>query len=226
MRHCSNCGTALDPEGRFCGGCGFDNGDPGQSEPDSLNERARRKIPRWIIVVGVLVMLVCCVVTIGGFTMVRMIEGLDLSDIEGLVDSRDSPFVPTLQPVSSHTQIYDVWIDHNAEFEGQVFMIFHVEHEVLQADTTAAAVVAFMWLKDGSPMLSYDPDYDVAGQATVLDLADVTYNPSTYWEDYQLWIPYTALEAGEDHFATVELQDAETGRILDSWVTEPFSVMP
>lgn len=226
MRRCSNCDTPLDPEGRFCGECGLDNGEPGLSKPPLPDVKARRRMPRWVIVVGVLVIVVSCGVVIGGSAVARMIEELDLSDVEGLLDSSDSLVAPTLQPVTSYTQIHDVWIDHNVEYEGQVFMIFHIEHEVLQADTTSAAVVVFIWLEDGTPMASYDPDYDVAGQATVLDLADVRFSPSTYWEDYQLWIPYYAMEAGENHYATVELQDAETGRILDSWTTELFTVIP
>jgi hypothetical protein len=117
-------------------------------------------------------------------------------------------------------------MDHNVEYEGQVFMIFHIEHEIFQADSTNAAVFVTLWREDGSPMPSYEPDYDLAGQAVVTDLAEVRFSPSTHWDDYQLWIPYYAMEAGENQYAIVELQDLETGNILDTWVTEPFHVYP
>lgn len=226
MRYCSNCGTPLDPEGRFCGACGFDNGELVQSSPQPAEVKPRRRIPRWIIIVGILVLFLCCVLSIGGYILARVIEGLEFSDFEGFLESEDSFFDSSLQSDDSNSQIYEVWIDHNVEFEGENFMIFHIEHEIYQADSTAAEVVVFIWLEDGSPMVSYEPDYDVSGQAGMLDFAEVQFSPSTYWEDYQLWIPYYAMEVGDSHFATVELQDAESGRILDSWTTEPFNVLP
>lgn len=155
--------------------------------------------------------------------MVQMVGGLDFTDIEELLDPGDSPGLPS---VDTSSQIYDVWMDHNVEYEGQEFMIFHIEHEIFQADSATAAVVVFLWREDGSPMPSYEPDYNLAGQAAVMDLAQVSISPSSYWGDYQLWIPYYAMEAGENQFATVELQDTETERILGTWKTEPFHVFP
>ncbi len=226
MRYCSNCGTQLDPDGRFCGACGFDNGELVQSSPPPAAEKPRRRIPRWIIIVGILILLVCCVLTIGGYTLVRVMEGLDFSELEGLLESEDWFSDSSPQSDDSNTRIYDVWVEHNVEFEGNLYMVFHVDLEIVQIDAADAVVGAFIWLEDGSPMVSYEPDYDLDGQAAVLDMAEVTYSPSTYWEDYQLWIPYYALEAGEGHFATVELLNADTGQIMDSWTTDPFDVLP
>jgi hypothetical protein len=155
-----------------------------------------------------------------------MLSGIDLTGFENLLDSGDSPPVATIESFSQTSQILDAWIEHNVEFDGQTFMVVHVEFEVLQADAATAAVVVLIYTEDGNPMTAHDPGYELSGQAAVYDIAEVTYSPSTYWDDYELWIPYSAIESGENHYAIVEVQEADTGRILDSWKTDPFFVVP
>ncbi len=225
MRRCENCGSPLDPDDRYCGECGHDHGEPAPI-PGSSSDKKGRRFPRWLAVIGILIVLGCCVLAVGGYVVTRTLEGLELPDLEGLLDSNDPGFVPTVEFFDASTQLDAVWIEHNVEFEDQFYMVVHVEYEVLQQDTDLATVVAYFWLEDGSPMPAYEPEFDVGGQAAALDVGEVTFSPSTYWEDFQLWIPYSVLEVGEEHFATVELQDANTGRLLDSWESESFTVLP
>ena len=215
----------MDPADRFCGECGHDNGEPGGNQPSPPSETAKSKPSRRLLLLAIAVTVICCVVVLGGYLVVRMAGAIDLADFGDLLGPGDPPSTPAVE-VSRTTKIWDAWVEHNLEFEGQRYMVIHVESEALQNDAATAAVVGLIWTADESPMTAHDPEYELSGQAAVIGLAEVTFSPSTYWDDYQLWIPYYAMETGENSYATIELQDADTGRVIDLWETGPFSVFP
>jgi len=139
------------------------------------------------------------------------------------------PTVTETPPAIQGTYIQNVWLD-NVVSNGTNYLVVHCSFQVAQSDSNQVWVLAFFWLSDNSPMRAQMSGYSTTqGQASVWTcggpaacLLDVQYAPATRWTDLPLHIPYAALSSGSGHFATIEIRDTATGRILATARTQSF----
>lgn len=219
MDRCPNCGQPNEPEARFCGECGHDLASVARSAEDDASEVKSRS---WLLIGGGLGLTVLCGLCLVILVIPRLVGDLDFDQL--LSDPNPPAIIEPVEPADPVTGIYEVQLEHNVPFEGNNYMVVHIEFEIEQVQAQRVSVVTRVWHQDGSPMEASDPAYSVAGQAGLLDFAEVEYSPSTYWQDYQLWLPYDAILVGEDHYVTVVLEETGGGTVLDAWRTEPFYV--
>jgi hypothetical protein len=239
---CPNCGSPNASNARFCGECGHDLAAvPVQPAAGATKNRRNLTLP--LLGCGTLGLLLVCGASVAALFLLRSDTGLlprqfsGGTETSGLVLVTEAPLfvtelpLPTSQPLPTATAeptpepqptIYWAELEHNVPYEGDSYLVVHIEFEVLQQHATQVEVVARIWTAAGTPMEVFDPAYSVTGQAGTADTGAVEYAPSSYWEDYQLWIPYSAIGVGDEHYITVDILDLESGRLLESYETETF----
>jgi DNA-binding CsgD family transcriptional regulator len=126
------------------------------------------------------------------------------------------------------TSIRRVWLEHNVSHEGASHLAVHSALTIARVETAQALVVAYFWRSTGAPMPALQHalpvNHDFNGQTALWRAAGAA-DPINEFNDFTLWIPYSALEKGADHFVTIEIQDPSSNRRLcDPRRSEPFSV--
>jgi hypothetical protein len=222
MARCPHCGEENPSGARFCGECGRDLTAPAPKETGKASGGGMR---RWLLACAGLAIAGLC----GLCLLVVLVPGLfGALDLSGLLDNQELPGlvqpVSSIAPATEQPVIYNVWLEHNVPYEGENFLVVNLEFEVEQAVVREVTVVALVWRQNGAPLAGIDADYTVDGQVGLIDLGEVEYSPSTYWEDYKFWFPASALPVGQGHYLTVSIADSVSGAVLDSWRTESFDV--
>jgi len=134
---------------------------------------------------------------------------------------------PGIDNSAAGTQIRSVRLEHNVQgSDGTSYLAIHAEFQVSTADSRQVWLIARFWLSDGSPMPAASSTYGLGAQAAVSQVADVTIEPISYWQDYLLYIPTSALAVGQNHYATVEIMDVASTRVLAQTTTESFNRNP
>lgn len=239
MVRCPNCGSTNELGARFCGECGQELTDAAQA----AGSQGRRNLTLPLLACGGLGVLFACAASVAGLFLLRADEGLPPllrrtgPDTGGLVLVTEAPPFSTELPPATiqlppatitettytpQTTIYWAYLEHNVCYEDENYMVVHVEFEVEQRLSAAVDVEASIWTADGSPMEASDAAYSMGGQVGTVDTGAVEYAPLTYWEDFQLSLPYSEIELGEGQFLTVDIIDRGSGDLLASFETETF----
>jgi hypothetical protein len=104
-------------------------------------------------------------------------------------------------------------------------MVIHCNFQVSAADTRSRRVRAavYFYLGNGSkmPALLQGIYATTDGQAAISEITAVTYNVTT-WPDFRLYMPVNGLNRAQDCFGTVQIQDADTNRVLATAQTPTF----
>lgn len=232
QKHCGNCGAALVPGDQFCGECGHPvpteaaPPPPHQAPPPEKKEEGK---PRSNILIRILSSIV--LLSVVG-VLARFVSQF-LADRLARPISTSIPNVITVEPLATIAPVQDestliqgVFLEHDVQVDGQSYLGVHAQLQVSQADSDKVWVTAYFWRNDGSPMDGFLEEYTINGQAAVWELAEVTYSPVTYWEDFVLLIPVSGLEVGEDHYVSVVIEDEATTSVLYKEFSETFSVLP
>lgn len=223
MNRCPNCGATVGADERFCGECGHQLiPQEGPATGDRTIEAGRSR--KRIVLLGLVGLLALCGACFSGYIFIGLSDG---GDLVGLV-SGSGTSIENRGPTNTsapRAEIHQVWLEHNVPHEGEGYLVIHTEFEVPRAEAERVQVVALAWTEDGSPMAALEPNYTIQGQVGIGDVGVVEYSPITYWDDYQLWVPYYALRVGENHYWTVKVTDS-SGSTFDAWRTESFYVEP
>ena len=115
---------------------------------------------------------------------------------------------------ASGTRVSRAWFEQNRQVQGTSFLVVHSAFQVAQTDSRQAWLIARFWMADGSPMTVTAGDaFALGGQVASWAIADVPY-PVTNWPDYPLSVPTADLRSGQGLFATVDVIDVATQRVL------------
>lgn len=134
-----------------------------------------------------------------------------------------SPPAPSTPPTD--TLIRDVRLEHNYVLGNGTYMVIHCNFQVSAAHTTSrrVRVAVYFYLSNGSKMRALPSNYTTPdGQAAVSEMAVVTYDLTT-WADFPLYMPVAALTQGQNSYGLVQIQDADTNRVLATAQTPTFS---
>jgi DNA-binding CsgD family transcriptional regulator len=145
------------------------------------------------------------------------------------VRSAVTAVIPTLPPgTMAPTRIDSVRMVHNQLVNGLNSLVIHVGLQVSRTESGQVWVVALFFLGDGSrmPVQEYEfSDVDPQTweeQAAVGAIVDVD-KSVVRLDDLSLFIPYSALAVGQGLYATIQIQDVATSRLLGQRRTETFS---
>lgn len=236
---CAICGAELGPGDRFCGECGAPLVTIPQKEtpPPTPPKKSKRGWMALGIAAVIVTALFFAYRLAPEFTseqprpatptLTSQVAEATVATIEwGEVVVTATPEETPDVGLEESTYIQDAWLEHNLLFEGTYYLAVHSSFQVSRSDSSQVWVVARFWFSDGSPMSAQLSDYALQEQAAFWASADVTYEPASYWDDFTLFIPYSALVVGQGHYATVEIRDVAIDEILDWMETESFSINP
>jgi len=116
--------------------------------------------------------------------------------------------------------IQDVSVDENYCFQAGCSVQIAPTLRIGQLEGIQVRLIVYFWLGNGQPMR--DPTVSFQQLAVTRRIEPSSFSNPTYL----LYILDEILECGDNHYATVELQDATTGDVLAREETERFSGFP
>ena len=229
--YCGNCGSPLSSGERYCGECGQpvpeiseQPSTPAAPPPIAQTRRSRSSIARW----GCIGLVILFVGGLGvtAYSILRVLNANGgIPPIVITTPQLPTLVNPTTTPGPSYTTgISDYWFDHNVESDGENYLVIHLSFEAAATDADELWVTAYFWYPDGTAIPAAGSAMNVDGQTAVRDSALVEFAPVTYWDDYQLWIPYEVFFEGADYYATLEIEDSVSGQLFDWVEAESFDV--
>jgi len=136
-------------------------------------------------------------------------------------------FIPTDTPELfefGESYLDFVWLEHNIELGGRIYLVAHVDFQADSADSEAMSLWATVYLNDDTPVYNVSTSDYVAADGR---LANWEYffpqsGAIEYYDDIQLAIPNDLLPFDEGLYVIVELWDDSSYESLDIWQTELF----